>query len=160
MSALQYLVAQFGKWAVVKLAGNLILLVREGLHHTNVEVPKQLLRLVRQAHSGKPEDMVWDIEVSPEMRDALCLPLTAQQLAQMRAAEQGVYRTSVLGYVYSSTFKNNALSGVVQVCVTVRSRYSKSELAYPPVKLRIVVSLKEGSAAQRRWEVTSVEQIA
>ena len=159
MSVLKQLLTQCGLIVVVQLATALITLIREGFHHTNVEVPKQLLRLVRQAHSGQPEDMVWDIEVSPEMRDALCLPLTPEQLAEMRAAEDGVYNTSVLGYVCSSTFKNNTLSGVVQVWVTVRSRYSKSERAYPPTKLRIVVSVKDGDYTHCHWEVASVEKI-
>lgn len=160
MSVLRQLALRCGFTMAVKLAGNLAALVRAGFRHTHVEIPRQLLKLVLQAHSGQPEDMAWDIEVTPEMSDALCLPLTAEQLSAMRAAEDGVYRTSVHGYVLSSTFKNNILSGVVQVSVTICSRYSKSELAYPPAKLRIVVSAREGQYAYRSWAVTSVEQIS
>ena len=152
--------SRFVVWFAWKLGCDLCTAVRAAIHHTGTEVPRQLLKLVKQAHSGRPEDMVWDIAVSPEMRDKLCLPLTPEQLTVMRAAENGVYTTSVNGYVFSHKFRNGELSGVVQVWVTVYCRYSKSKLDYPPAKLRIVVRQQEGQHPYPRWTVVSVEQIA
>ena len=134
--------------------------IRDVHRYMSREVPGQLLKLVQQAHSGQPADLFWDIEVSPEMNDALCQPLTPEQLAQMRAAGEGVYSRSVHGYLISSSFKNDELSGVVQVSVTVHSRYSKQTLSCPATRLRIVVSRKDGQYPHYRWAVTSVKQMA
>lgn len=140
--------------------GNTAEILRNCHRQQHYEVPQQLAELVRQAHGTEPIRTMWDIRVSPELRDALCVPLTDEQLATIRAAEEGTFSSSVSCYVVSHKHKDNELSGVVQVSVTVSSRYSKSELAYPPTKLRIVVSAKAGRYPLRRWEVTSVEQIA
>jgi hypothetical protein len=156
VSALMRLLAHLGVWLGLKVTTR----VREAFHYTFDEVPQQLLKLVQQAHSGQPADLSWDIEVSPEMNDALCQPLTPEQLAQMRAAGEGVYNRSVHGYLISSSFKNNELSGVVQVSVTVHSRYSKQALSCPATRLRIVVSRKGGRYPHYRWAVTKVKQIA
>ncbi len=134
--------------------------LRDAHYHQQYRVPEQLAELVRQAHGTAPIRTMWDIRVSPEMRDALCAPLTAEQLASIRAAEEGAFSRSVSSYVVSHKHTGDELSGIVQVSLTVRSRYSESELAYPPTKLRIVVSLKEQESDHRRWAVTSVEQIA
>lgn len=78
----------------------------------------------------------------------------------MRAAEKGVFSTSVNGYLISSRFENNELSGVVQVSVTVHSKYSKHDMAYPAVNLRIVVRRTGGQHPDICWEVASVEKVA
>lgn len=129
-------------------------------NHQHYEVPEQLAELVRQAHGTEPIRTIWDIRVSPEMRQALCAPLTSEELAAIHATEPGVLRSSVSCYVVSHKHKGNELSGVVRVSLTVRSRYSKSELSYPPIKLRIVVRCTTEQYVYRRWEVSSVKQIA
>lgn len=129
-------------------------------NHQHYEVPEQLAELVRQAHGTEPIRTMWDIRVSPEMRDALCTPLTSEELAAIRAAEPGVLSSSVSCYVVSHKHKGCELSGVVQVSVTVHSRYSKSERTYSPIKLRIVVVRNGRPFPNERWEVASVEQIA
>lgn len=129
-------------------------------NHQHYEVPEQLAELVCQAHGTEPIRTMWDIRVSPEMRDALCAPLTPEQLQAIRAAEAGVFARSVSCYVVSHKYKGNELSGIVQVSLTVRSRYSQSEMAYPPIKLRIVVRCTTEQYVYRRWEVFSVKQIA
>lgn len=128
-------------------------------NHQHYEVPEQLAELVRQAHGTGPIRTMWDIRVRPEMRLALCAPLTAEELAAIRTAEPGVLSRSVSCYVVSHKKKGCELSGVVQVSVTVHSCYSKSERAYPPTKLRIVVTHNGRQFPNDCWEVTSVEQI-
>lgn len=66
-------------------------MIREHRHFDDEVIPQQLVDLVRQAHAGEPFKTRMGIRVSPEMRDALCLPLTPQQLETMRAAGEGVY---------------------------------------------------------------------
>ncbi len=129
-------------------------------NHQHYEVPEQLAELVRQAHGTEPIRTMWGIQVSPEMRDALCAPLTAEQLAAIRKADVGVFSRSVSCHVVSYKLRGKELSGVVQVSVTVHSRYSKSERTYPPIKLRIVVVHNGRPFPNERWEVASVEQIA
>ena len=133
--------------------------LRDAHYHQQYSVPEQLAELVRQAHGTAPIRTMWDIRVSPEMRDALCAPLTPEQLQAIRAAEAGVFARSVSCYVVSHKCKGNELSGIVQVSLTVRSRYSQSEMAYPPIKLRIGVNSSTAQYGDRCWEVTSVEQV-
>ena len=144
----------------VRLGSKVTTRVREAFHYTFDEVPQQLFKLVKQAHLGEPVDMLWNIAVSSEMQDALCQPLTPEQLATMRAAEKGVFSTSVNGYLISSRFENNELSGVVQVSVSVSSKFSEKQMVCPDVQLKITVSGKGKPGIEHRWEVTSVEQIA
>lgn len=139
--------------------GNTAEILRDVHHQQHYEVPEQLAELVRQAHGNDAISTMWNIHVSPAMRDALCAPLTDEQLAAIRAAEEGAFSRSVSCYVVSHRHKGGELSGVVQVSVTVRSRYSKSELVCPPTKLRIVVSRNGSQFSNQCWEVASVEQI-
>ena len=134
--------------------------VREHRHYINFIVPQQLVDLVEQAHSGKPFKTRMDFQVSTEMRDALCLPLTPQQLETMRAAGEGVYSRSVFCRLISSRFKGEELSGVVRVSVTVHSKYSKTDLRCPAAKLRIVARHNGRKYPMDKWVVTEVEQIA
>ena len=103
---------------------------------------------------------MFDIWVSERMRDALCAPLTQEQLATIRSAEKGVYSTYVKCRLLSSHHGKEGLSGVVQAAVRVSSRYSEKPLVCPEVKLKITVSSMGPPGAGHRWEVTSVEQIA
>ena len=128
-------------------------------HHVSREVPQQLVKLVKQAHAEQPVDMEWDIAVSREMNRALCAPLTDEQLDMLEAAEAGVFSRSVFCYLVSSSYKRGELSGVVETSVTLHSRYSKNDVAYPRTKLKIVVRQAGGKYPNYRWEVASVEQI-
>ena len=94
------------------------------------------------------------------MRDALCQPLTPQQLETMRAAGEGVYSRSVFCRLVSSRFKGGELSGVVWVSVKVHSRYSRNDLLFPDTELRIVVRNNGRRYPMESWEVTSVEKVA
>lgn len=89
----------------------------------------------------------------------MCLPLTPQQLEIMRAAGEGVFSSSVSCYLLSHKFKSGELSGVVKASVTVHSKYSKTPLVYPAVKLRILVKQNGKQYPHLRWMVTSVEQV-
>jgi len=139
---------------------NMVRMIREHRHFVDSVIPQQLVTLVRQAHKGEPFKTRMDIQVSPEMRNALCQPLTPQQLESMRAAEAGVYSRSVFCRLVSSCYTDGELSGVVWVSVKVHSRYSKNDLLFPGTELRIVVRRNGRQYPNDRWEVTSVEQIA
>lgn len=130
------------------------------LHHLiHYETPQQLVDLVTQAHAGGPIKTRWEIEVSPEMRDALRLPLTPQQLEEMNAAGEDVFSSSVSCYLLSHKVRSGELSGVMKVSVTVHSKYSKTPLVYPEVKLRILVKQNGKQYPHLRWRVASVEQV-
>ena len=135
-------------------------MIRDSRHFTDNVIPQQLVTLVQQAHKGEPFKTRMDIQVSPEMRDALCQPLTPEQLATMRAAGEGVYGRSVFCYLVSSRFKGGELSGVVRVSVTVHSKYSKNDLVCPDTELRIVVRHNGRRYPMEAWEVVSVEKVA
>ena len=134
-------------------------MIREHHHFDDEVIPQQLVDLVRQAHAGEPFKTRMGIRVSPEMRDALCLPLTTQQLESMRAAGAGVYSRSVFCRLVSSRYIGGELSGVVHVSVKVHSKYSRNDLLFPDAELRIVVRHNGGQTLMGEWVVTEVEQI-
>ena len=147
-------------WILLLAVVYIVRMIRDNRHITDNVIPQQLVTLVRQAHSGEPFKTRMDIQVSPEMRDALCLPLTPQQLATMRAAGEGVYSRSVFCRLVSSRFKGGELSGVVWVSVKVHSRYSRNDLLFPDTELRIVVRNNGRKYPMEAWEVVSVEKVA
>ena len=135
-------------------------MVREMNHLTKVEIPRQLVELVQQAHQDGRIETEFDIRVSERMSDALCAPLTQEQLATIRSALPGTYSTYVKCELLSSSFKGDVLSGVVKSAVRVSSKFSEKPLVCPEVQLRITVSGVGPPGIAHRWEVTSVEQIA
>lgn len=147
-------------WPLILAVVCTVRMIREHRHFVDNVIPQQLVDLVRQAHSGEPFKTRMDIQVSPEMRDALCLPLTPQQLESMRAAGEGVYSRSVFCRLVSSRYKGGELSGVVWVSVKVHSKYSKNDLLFPGTELRIVVRHNDRQYPMGEWVVTEVEQIA
>ena len=149
-----------GAWILLLAVVHIVRMNREHRHFVNYTIPQQLVALVRQAHSGEPFTTRMDIQVSPEMRDALCQPLTPQQLETMRAAGEGVYSRSVFCRLVSSRFKGGELSGVVWVSVKVHSRYSRNDLLFPDTELRIVVRNNGRRYPMESWEDTSVEKVA
>lgn len=62
----------------------IVVMVIKGLRdihrYLKIELPQQFTQLVRQAHWGQPFHTAWEIEVSDEMREALQLPLSPQQI--------------------------------------------------------------------------------
>lgn len=147
-------------WPLLLAVVGIIQMVRWHRHLVGSTIPQQLVELVQQAHKGEPFKTRMDIQVSPEMRDALCLPLTPEQLETMRAAGEGVYSRSVFCHLVSSRFKGGVLSGVVKVLVTVHSKYSKNDLVCPDTELRIVVRHNGRRYPMEAWEVVSVEEVA
>lgn len=147
-------------WPLLLAVVYTVRMIRDNRHFIDNVIPQQLVTLVRQAHSGEPFTTRMDIQVSPEMRDALCQPLTPQQLETMRAAGEGVFSRSVFCRLVSSRFKGGELSGVVWVSVKVRSRYSKNDLLFPATELRIVVRHNGRRYPMGAWEVVSVEKVA
>lgn len=148
-----------GAWIVILAVLYIARMIREDryLHHHTI--PQQLVQLVRLAHGVSEVPTAFDIRIPPGMRDALCAPLTHEQLETMRAAGEGVFSRSVSCHLISSRFKGGELSGVVKVSVRVSSRYSERPLVCPDVKLKITVSGVGKPGIEHRWEVTSVEQI-
>ena len=147
-------------WPLLLAVAGIVQMVRWHRHRVGSTIPQQLVELVQQAHRGETFTTQMDIQVSPEMRDTLCLPLTPEQLATMRAAGEGVYGRSVFCYLVSSRFKGGELSGVVRVSVTVHSKYSKNDLVCPDTELRIVVRHNGRRYPMEAWEVVSVEEVA
>ncbi len=124
-----------------------------------IEQVQQLVQLVKLAHGASEIRTMFDIRVSERMRDALCAPLTQEQLATIRAAVPGTYSTYVKCELLSSNFKGNVLCGVVKAAVRVSSRYSEKPLVCPEVQLKITVCGNGKPYVAHRWEVTSVERI-
>ena len=134
--------------------------IRSNRRLLDQEIPGQLVQLVKLAHGESGVRTMFDIRVSERMRDALCAPLTQEQLATIRAAEPGAYSTYVKCELLSSSFQGSELSGVVKAAVRVSSKFSEKPLVCPEVQLKITVLGADAHGAGHRWEVTSVERIA
>lgn len=157
--------SRFSGWILIAIfvgvvVYNVIKWINKSHDYFKGQVPQQLVQLVLQAHQNGPIETMWDIKVSERMRDALCAPLTPEQLATIRAAEEGVFSRRVSCRLLSSRWKGRELSGLVQVSVMVHSKYSKTNMFCPETKLRITVSGAGNPGIEHRWVVTSVEQIA
>ena len=88
--------SRLGGWILIAVFAGVVVYhvvkwIHKGYDYFKVQMPQQLVQLVLQAHRNGPIETMYDIKVSPEMRDALCQPLTPQQLKTMRTAEEGVY---------------------------------------------------------------------
>ena len=141
-----------------------VIILAKGIWDTyqqiHYKLPQQLVQLVQQAHADGNFRTEWDIAVSSEMWDALCQPLTPEQLQEIRSAKEGVYSRSVDCHLISGNIRGGTLYGVVQASVIVHSRYSKHDLKYPTAQLRIIVTHNGRQYPNGKWEVNSVEQIA
>ena len=141
-------------WVVSIIKG--IQYLRLYMHGT---VPNQLMELVRQAHLGQQFNTLFNIEVSDEMRTALCAPLTQQQIQTIRLSKEDIISHSVDGYVISHKVRRRELSGVVSVSIDITSKSGNCNYKYSGVKLRITVNRLGDSAIDSKWTVTSVTQM-
>ena len=138
----------------------IVRMVRDDRHLFKREIPGQLVQLVKLAHGVSEVRTMFDIRVSERMRDALCAPLTQEQLATIRSAAPGTYSTYVKCELLSSSYKGSELSGVVKAAVRVSSKFSEEPLVCPEVQLKITVCGMDAPGMGLRWEVTSVERMA
>lgn len=127
-------------------------------HHTDYVVPQQLFQLVRQAHTGKREEMPWDIRMSEEMQTALRAPLTPQQIEMLSQMRDENISTFVSGYVLSYKHKDTELSGIVCVNIDIFSRSGQYNYKFSGVKLRVTVR-QVGKPLEGNWAVSSAEMI-
>ncbi len=121
-------------------------------------VPEQLAELVRQAHSNRPFQTMWDIKVSDEMREALQAPLTPQQIHAMAEAKDDDISRFVNCSVLSHKVNTKGLSGIVKVTIDIRSRSGLHNYHFQNVRLRIVVD-GQADLFESSMTVRSVEQL-
>lgn len=132
--------------------------VRDVLEYTRYTIPRQLVQLVKQAHLGQEYPTIWNIEMSDEMRTALCVPLQ-QQLHALGLLKDDVVINYINGYVISHKFKARELSGVVCVSIGMTSKSKNCNYECSEVRLRITVSHVGTPGISQQWVVSSVEQI-
>lgn len=136
--------------------------LRDIRHYNNVVVPQQLVQLVRQAHYEEKFQTKWDIEVSDKMRDALCAPLTSQQLQTLRVMKDDVCFRSVRCSLLSYKHKGLELSGVVNVSIDIRSHSGQNTYCIPNAKIHVIVRNtgnkdRIDNNINGKWYVSSVE---
>ena len=141
---------------------NIIRGLRDIRHYQDVVIPQQLVQLVRQAHYGEKFQTKWDIEVSDQMRDALCAPLTSQQLQTLRVMKDDVCFRSVRCSLLSYKHKGLELSGVVNVSIDIRSHSGQNTYCIPNAKLHVIVRNtgnkdRIDNNINGKWYVSSVE---
>lgn len=139
--------------------GYIIKGIQETRHYLNYTIPHQLLQLVQQAHTGRSNQTLWNIETTEEMRRALCVPLTSQQIDALSKLGAETISTSVTGYVLSHKLRDSELSGVVCVSINISSSLGTYNYEYSNVKLRITVRHVGKPLVSDKWIVSSVEQI-
>ncbi len=137
----------------------IIKIIRDIRHHNNYTIPQQLVHLVQQAHTGRPSQTLWDIEVSDEMKIALRAPLTPQQIEVLSQLSGEVINAFVTGYVLSHKSKDGELTGVVCVSIDISSSAGTYKYKYSEVKLRITIRRVGKPLVSSKWVVSSVEQI-
>lgn len=133
--------------------------IQSSLHYLNYTIPQQLVQLVKQAHLGQSFQTLWNIEVSNTMREALCAPLTANQICEIAQMKHDIVSYSINCYVLSHKLKSKELTGVVSVSLSIDSRSGACDYKYSGVKLRITVRHIGKSGVDNKWVVSSVEQL-
>lgn len=134
--------------------------LRDIRRYMKVEIPQQLTQLVRQAHLDQPFQTMWNIEVSDEMRDALQLPLTAQQIHSLKQAKDDMISRYVSCDLISYKRKGHELSGVVNVSINIRSHSGKNSICVSDAKLRITIrNTANPKRIDNKWFVCSVEHV-
>lgn len=77
----------------------IVIMIIRGLRdihrYMKIELPQQFIQLVKQAHWGQTFHTAWEIEVSDEMREALQLPLTPQQIHTLMQENDDIISRSV-----------------------------------------------------------------
>lgn len=136
--------------------------LRDIRHYMNVEIPQQLVQLVRQAHYEEKFQTKWDIEVSDQMRDALCTPLTSQQVQTLRLMKDDICFRSVCCSLLSYKHKGLELSGVVNVSIDIRSYSGQNTYCIPNAKVHVIIRNtgnkdRIDNNINGRWYVSSVE---
>lgn len=136
--------------------------LRDFRHYMKVEIPQQLVQLVRQAHYEEKFQTKWDIEVSDQMRDALLTPLTSQQVQMLRHMKEDICFRSVRCSLLSYKHKGLELSGVVNVSIDIRSRSGQNTYYIPNAKVRVIIrntgnKNRIDNNINGKWYVSSVE---
>lgn len=145
---------------VIIIAGPIIKGLMACRDYTGGVVPNQLAQLIRQAHLNQPFRTEWNIRVSDDMRCALQLPLTPEQIRAMQQAGDDITSRSVNCYKLSSQIKGEEMSGVFKVSFDIESKSGQHTYHFHDVRLRVVAHFTGDRATlNTRWEVTSVEQL-
>ena len=134
--------------------------VRDLRHTLKFDISQLFTQLVKQAHLGKPFQTLWDIQVSDEMRYALQLPLTVQQIDTLMQEKDDIISRSVYCNLISHKMKEHTLSGVVSVSIDIESHSRLNSYHIADAMLRI--TLKNTANPERidnKWFVSSVEKI-
>lgn len=113
----------------------------------------QLVRLVQQAQANLPFDTEWDIAVSPQMRAALCYPLTCEQVRLIANNAHTPEKHCFEYHLLNCEWKKHTLSGVVSVSIEYENTVSGLDLHFENILLSIYCSGKPWEG----WHVHSVD---
>ena len=136
--------------------------LRDIRHTLKSEITQLFTQLVKQAHLEQPFQTSKGIpvQVSDEMRYALQLPLTVQQIQTLMQAKDDIISRSVYCNLLSHKMKENELSGVVMVSIDIESRSRLNSYHISDAMLRITLRSSENlRSLDRKYIVSSVEQI-
>lgn len=115
----------------------------------------QLLLLIRQAHANMPFDTPWDICVSPQMRTALCFPLTAEQVEVIANCVHPPEKSCFEYKLLRSEWSKHKLSGVVSISIDYKNSISGLDLHFENVQLSVCCT----GEPWKGWHVSSVDII-
>lgn len=122
--------------------------------------PQKLVQLVLAAHSNKTDVTHWNIKLNSQTREALCTPLTKEQLAYLDEKSDDIISKSVTCYLISKKYRPNELSGVVSVSIHIRSKSGLCDVDYDRVRIRIVTKSNGKGGFEARRVVEAVELLS
>lgn len=136
--------------------------LRDLRHTLKFDISQLFTQLVKQAHLEQPfqTSKGIPIQVSDEMRYALQLPLTVQQIHTLMQAKDDIISKSVYCNLISHKMRGDELSGVVSVSIDIESHSRLNSYHISDAMLRI--TLKNTANPERidnKWFVSSVEKI-
>ena len=122
---------------------------------TSKAAQNQILLLVQQAHANMPFNTPWDISVSPQMRTALCSPLTPEQVEVIANCVHTPEKSCFEYHLLRSEWKKHKLSGVVSISIDYKNSISGLDLHFENVLLSVCCS----GEPWKGWRVSSVDII-
>lgn len=137
-----------------------ILGLYELYHLITYTTPQKLVQLVLDAHSKKSNSTHWNIKLSCQMREALCTPLTKEQLAYLDEKSDDIISKSVTCRLVSYKYRPNELSGIVSVSIHIQSKSGQCDVDYTNVRVRIVTKTNGKAGTDSYRVVDAVELLS
>ena len=119
------------------------------------QAKESILQMIRQIQANQPIATDWSIDVSSEMRDKLCYPLTPTEVKTIAAR---TYEPEICVFVYKMVdfgIKGNDMWGTVEINIRYLNCVEKKDICFEQAQIKICFKRIMGEG----WYVHSVQPL-